>query len=1444
MHRTPLYTLPERRNATSAQINSRESLEGSEESSQTSSAKGGYLSDPFSRYPILKYPKDTTPRNEVILQQTENDAENTPQMEVVRSSGYHHHRQSTGDESGSVFQGIFSSPVSEDGLSVISTAMHLQGQNMGSAMFDDEYYPRRSSSGTNTQCSDDVSRRCHVFWNRHAGNPLAQLWSAHIRPALYSRTPRSLRQRRGKVLSPRSRNLQDLEYLTNQHKHKVGQLFHHQNEAHTEEEFFDFCLILQPQEVYGYWSTLLDFRQEVLGPLAEDDDESSNILRSIVNRVYSTDETDPSSCEDADVESAAEDPMRHKEYGFDPSIVQTPAARNSVLRRRATPQPSLNGTGASVDEDHGTVSFHHTPGQSVNGASVSRFHRHRSLPPSPGGLYSVVSRMSNASTMRRSLFERAIGSPCEDSKTFDPAANNNSIEMRISDAGMQRQALSVSFCNRTNELGTLTPAPNQTVIRRRWGNQAAGHRTPSMISPPIRSLTRGVSMTERKARPRVPARKFSADDEIGGDGQDDVERQENSNPNVIRIEDIPPQRFARGIASRTNGLLPFLSALKRGVVLRKHRPGQEAIFCKLYSEDGGDTIRFIVLDSNDAIHAFKEQRVRYNKIKYEGQADDIAPAQQWSLGRSDEDDDLDQNNKFSVPDYVAAKQYRDKMNRDKTLGRRINALAAKTVRGGSIKASDIVVVHPGSFSDPRSTNGELATASFRRSKSEYNNQLSFSLITRTDSLLSRANNSQMTIDECENRWLTGEGSESQFKYHDFEAATEGEYWLAFRGFLLLHRDAAVGRYAEQRAAGIGSHYSRLELEQREKADMDLQNQLHVDEFHEPVTAGFLERALAKLRGMDTSYMEGYTLPSAVPPPSDYFLGFRSPGTAIWSRLRQAGLETCRVYSLDPNRVMIKVRCPPERLMDVAEVLRLKLKTSDGSFAPFREDMMDFFEGLKDPLESPSNFDSSYCPFRSSLRQTIIDFIVGSRIRDSGAELSQNTDLGKMILARVPLHMHGKLNALYQSWFYFWRPSNWDGRDGRSLEHAPMDNVATEGNASLERSISSPVGSESLKSNQIPGRFKRFMIGSFYQPLDSIEQYFGEKVAFYFVWLQHTASHLVVLTAAGLLVFVIQICSGNWDHPIRPYFAMFVMLWTFVVLINWKKRANLMAYRWGTMNYKQQETTRPQFRGDYTLDDVTGEWVVTYPKWKRWAKYCISFPLTLLFTFGSLVLIFWVHANRDHQLANYLQYKYNPGSETYKIGLSLDVFGDNVPVVQLKLTSEILKDPTFWFIVAGLPSLLGLFLPLLNLILMKISVLLNDFENYRTESEYRTFLIIKVFSFRFVCYFATLYYYAFMSIGSDEALENGTLRYAFALRLSEKFVSIFSNISFLEWQLVFLSTRLSLNGGKTFFTCVSPLAFVYSACVTDETVFVMNCETARSSKRRSLAKYRTMKLTMS
>lgn len=161
-------------------------------------------------------------------------------------------------------------------------------------------------------------------------------------------------------------------------------------------------------------------------------------------------------------------------------------------------------------------------------------------------------------------------------------------------------------------------------------------------------------------------------------------------------------------------------------------------------------------------------------------------------------------------------------------------------------------------------------------------------------------------------------------------------------------------------------------------------------------------------------------------------------------------------------------------------------------------------------------------FRSSDRQQIIDFIIKSRIRDLGAELGQDKKLGKDILLRTPIHMHARLESLYNSWVLYYREANW--ASGRNA----IDTHGRQGNSDeLDESRVRP----------IPPTLTRFIVGSFNQPLDSVEEYFGERVTFYFAWLQHCSQHLISLSLIGLIVFICQITSGRWDHPLRPYFSV-------------------------------------------------------------------------------------------------------------------------------------------------------------------------------------------------------------------------------------------------------------------------------------------------------------------
>lgn len=579
---------------------------------------------------------------------------------------------------------------------------------------------------------------------------------------------------------------------------------------------------------------------------------------------------------------------------------------------------------------------------------------------------------------------------------------------------------------------------------------------------------------------------------------------------------------------------------------------------------------------------------------------------------------------------------------------------------------------------------------------------------------------------------------SLFRSLDIEMYTEGEYWMVLKGFTLLHRDASNGRFAAMRAGGFGSYHRY--------ADSTSNNQKMFSEVLPP----------AKSKDGEDPVQQ----PDITAPPSDYFLGFSSPGTQIWSRLRQAGLETQRIYALDTRKVMLKVRCPIDRLQDVAEALKLKLKTKSGEYVPFREDIISQFLPTDDGFVSrEDDVDRVMSLFRSSERQKIIDFIIGSRIRDSGAELGPSTQLGKQIQRRVPLHSHARLEALYKRWVLFWYQSNWTNRSGKS--RAADGDFKSKNLISNREAETSDAGSSESSSptHHVPSALYRFFVGCFYQPLDSIEEYYGEKIAFYFAWLQHCSFHLMYLSIVGLIVFICQVTSGNWDHPLRPAFSMFVMVWSFVVMVTWRRRSNFLAHKWGTLDYKEDEIARPGFRGtEHRVCPITDTYVEYYPPWKRWLKMCISIPLTVGFTIVTLLGILILYGNRDVVLAKYFS------DQEFKIAISSEAVGQTAPILAVELTQEHLHDPDFWVIIIGFPTVLGLILPLLNFILRRISLWLNEMENHRTEAEFRTHFIIKVFAFRFVCYFAALYYYSFIGVGENDpqATEQGIVRVASTL----------------------------------------------------------------------------------
>nr|CAI5824444.1 unnamed protein product [Callosobruchus analis] len=231
-----------------------------------------------------------------------------------------------------------------------------------------------------------------------------------------------------------------------------------------------------------------------------------------------------------------------------------------------------------------------------------------------------------------------------------------------------------------------------------------------------------------------------------------------------------------------------------------------------------------------------------------------------------------------------------------------------------------------------------------------------------------------------------------------------------------------------------------------------------------------------------------------------------------------------------------------------------------------------------------------------------------------------------------------------------------------------------------------------------------------QPLDEIAEYFGAKIAMYFAWLGHYTTALVIPAVVGFIFW--SLSSGkNQTLEDAGYviFSIFNIVWVTTYLQAWKRYSAELAFRWGTLDQRDDllADPRPLFRGPLHISPVTKRPEPYHAAWKRHAfRYCVSVPVIM----ACLVLVFcimvislqiqdyWDAFVRNHSLPTWLCY---------------------LPKILLAVVISLMDEAYF-----------------------KIAVWLNDRENYRLETKYENHLIGKVALFQFVNSFLSLFYIAF------------------------------------------------------------------------------------------------------
>ncbi|GLV40346.1 uncharacterized protein CBL_04147 [Carabus blaptoides fortunei] len=133
-----------------------------------------------------------------------------------------------------------------------------------------------------------------------------------------------------------------------------------------------------------------------------------------------------------------------------------------------------------------------------------------------------------------------------------------------------------------------------------------------------------------------------------------------------------------------------------------------------------------------------------------------------------------------------------------------------------------------------------------------------------------------------------------------------------------------------------------------------------------------------------------------------------------------------------------------------------------------------------------------------------------------------------------------------------------------------------------------------------------------QPLDDICEYFGVKIGMYFAWLGHYTTALSVPAVVGFLFWLC--CNGKHqglEDVGYVLFSVFNVVWATIYVQAWKRYSAEMAFRWGTLDQRDDllAEPRPLFNGPLQASPVTGRLEPWYPAWKRYVfRYCVTIPV--------------------------------------------------------------------------------------------------------------------------------------------------------------------------------------------------------------------------------------------
>eukprot|EP00941_MAST-03F_sp_MAST-3F-sp1_P001491 g1491.t1 len=235
-----------------------------------------------------------------------------------------------------------------------------------------------------------------------------------------------------------------------------------------------------------------------------------------------------------------------------------------------------------------------------------------------------------------------------------------------------------------------------------------------------------------------------------------------------------------------------------------------------------------------------------------------------------------------------------------------------------------------------------------------------------------------------------------------------------------------------------------------------------------------------------------------------------------------------------------------------------------------------------------------------------------------------------------------------------------------------------------------------------------------QPIEAIRDYLGEEIAFYFAYLGHYTSWLTIATLMGFIYSVGEY-QGYWEKDgLAPcIYAFFIMLWAQGLTEFWKRKQNILSFKWQMTDRELLQQTLSNF------DPNTPEWV-------RQFRQCVA----ILCTIAMMAVVVFDAALCELWIVNNAEISAAVGKKLY--------IQDKVALKYLILLFKFL--PLIVYVVS---------LVILGKIWNFVAVQITTWQAFRTKEEAEHSLTLKLVTFQFFNNFFYLFWIAFYYRDADK-----------------------------------------------------------------------------------------------